>query len=290
MTIKHLYIGGGHVYGFSFFGLLKQTNINKIWSLNNIKSIHGISAGSIIGTIISLNLEWDVIENYLINRPWNEIFDLNINSIFNSFQNCGIFSKNEFVMIFESLFSAKDISCDITMLDFYKLTGIEHYYIVSKINIITNKIEYLTISYKNYPNWKLLDVMYMSCSLPILFQPLFIDNEVYLDGMFAFKNDVINEISHNNNESLTIDDILLITINNRYINPLVKTSSLFDYLLYIILILIKQIEDVYNIDIEHPNNYKIKKESFNLEIFYLTFTNKEERIRLINLGKNTFNK
>ena len=66
MTIEHLFIGGGNIYGFAFFGLLKESHNKNIWSLKNIKTIHGVSVGAIIGTIISLDIEWDILEDYLI--------------------------------------------------------------------------------------------------------------------------------------------------------------------------------------------------------------------------------
>jgi hypothetical protein len=43
------------------------------------------------------------------------------------------------------------------------------------------------------------------------------------------------------------------------------------------------------INIKHINNFKIKREPFNFDNFYLVICNKEERIKLINLGINTFN-
>jgi Patatin-like phospholipase len=282
MTIEHLFIGGGYIYGFSFFGLLKQLHMNNVWELKNIKSMYGISSGAMIGTMISLNLEWDVLQEYLINRPWERLFNLNMYSLFNSIQNRGVFSKAEFYDIFRSLFLAKDISCDITMLEFYEHTGIEHYYIVSEMNSLENRLESLTISYKTHPNWKLLDVVYMSSCLPMLFSPIIMEHYVYLDGIFSFKKKYIDDLlSNNDNYNETA---LFITLDNEEdTKPIDIQSSLLDYLICFLLSLIKP-DNRHFIDCKY--NYKIKIEPFNLERLLLIINNRQERVRLVNLGIN----
>jgi hypothetical protein len=291
MAIKHLFIGGGSFYGFSFFGILKQTYINNVWSLNNIETIHGISAGSMIGTMISLNLEWDVLEDYLVNRPWEKLFQMNMYSVINSIQNRGIFSKVEFQEIFKPLFLAKDLSCDITMSEFYDYTKIEHNYIVTKINADTSKLECLSISHKTHPDWKVLDVVYMSSCLPILFTPTFINGDIYLDGIFSVKKNIMMELcvpesvpdTANGDTIIKEDELLTISLENIKLNPLEQTSSLFDYLIQLIFYFIKyDNEDV----VVGNNNYVINREPFNLEQYYLSISNKQERVRLINLGIN----
>ena len=46
--IKHLVLSGGGVVGFSFYGLLRETNKKGLWDISNIETIYGTSVGSII--------------------------------------------------------------------------------------------------------------------------------------------------------------------------------------------------------------------------------------------------
>ena len=46
--IKNIVISGGGIGGFSFYGAIKQLNINDVWNINNIQNIFGTSIGSII--------------------------------------------------------------------------------------------------------------------------------------------------------------------------------------------------------------------------------------------------
>ena len=67
--------------------------------------------------------------------------------------------------IFVPLFSGKDISIDITLQDFYDITKKE-------IHIFTTDVmrfEVVDISYKTHPDWKLIDAVYASSSIPIIF-------------------------------------------------------------------------------------------------------------------------
>ena len=76
MPIKHLVISGGGPNILTLYGALKNLNQNDYWTIENIKSIYGTSAGSLIGLFIILNLEWEELDNYLIKRPWNTVFKI----------------------------------------------------------------------------------------------------------------------------------------------------------------------------------------------------------------------
>ena len=39
-----------------------------------------------------------------------------------------------------------------------------------------------TLSYKTHPEWKVIDAIYASCCLPMIFQPLLKDDKAYADG------------------------------------------------------------------------------------------------------------
>ena len=64
--IKHIVISGGGPTGLSYYGVLKETHKNGLWKYENIETMYGTSVGSIILTVISLQYEWDTIDDYLI--------------------------------------------------------------------------------------------------------------------------------------------------------------------------------------------------------------------------------
>lgn len=84
-TIKHLVISGGGPTIIQTLGAIQYLFEHNFIDIDNIQSIYGTSAGALLGTILCLRLEWDDITDYIIKRPWNEVFPINVKSIFDSY-------------------------------------------------------------------------------------------------------------------------------------------------------------------------------------------------------------
>jgi predicted acylesterase/phospholipase RssA len=178
MTIKHLVIsGGGHTL-FQSLGTLYYLETNDFFKLDNIESIYGTSAGTIIAVCIALKFDWETLNDYIIKRPWKDVFKINIQNILDVYKNRGIFDNTDIIKCFKPLFDAKDIPIDINLHDFYKLTKIELHFFTFEIN--EYKVE--DISYLTHPNIELVSAVHMSCSIPVLFKPVFIEDKCYVDG------------------------------------------------------------------------------------------------------------
>ena len=177
-NIKSIVISGGGHSVLTFYGILKESNKNNFWKLDQIESLYGTSAGSMLAIILALNIEWDILDDYLINRPWHSVFNISASSIFSIYTNFGIFSKDFIIEMFKSLFLSKDIQLDITLKEFYELNHID-------IHIYTTEIksfEYIDISHSTHPHWKVLDAIYASCAVPLIFYPFKFENKYYIDG------------------------------------------------------------------------------------------------------------
>lgn len=176
--IKSIVVSGGGHSLLTFYGILKESNKNNFWKLDQIESLYGTSAGSILAIILALNIDWDILDNYLINRPWQSVFNISASSILSIYNNFGIFSTDFIIEIFKSLFLSKDIQPAITLKEFYELNHID-------IHIYTTEIksfEYIDISHTTHPNWKVLDAVYASCAVPLIFYPFKFENKYYIDG------------------------------------------------------------------------------------------------------------
>jgi predicted acylesterase/phospholipase RssA len=73
-TIKHLVISSGGPAGHMMYSILRTLNLKGVWDIKDIKSIYGSSIGSFIAIILALRYEWEVMDDYLIKRPWEKIF------------------------------------------------------------------------------------------------------------------------------------------------------------------------------------------------------------------------
>ena len=178
MTIKHLVISGGGPLGLRYLGALEKLEKESIWKLENIVSIYGTSIGSIVGAFICLNYDWETLNKYIIDRPWNDAFKLTARQILDSYHNKGLFDKKLTEIIFKPLLEAKDLNIDITLKQFYEFSKIDFHIFTFELN----KFETVELSHTTHPDFSLLSALTMSSALPGIFMPTIIDNKCYIDG------------------------------------------------------------------------------------------------------------
>ena len=274
--IKHIVCSGGGVTGFAFYGAIKESYKQGLWHIDNIKSIYGTSVGSIFAVILTLKYDWDILDDYLIKRPWQNVFKFNLYSIFESLQRRGIFGREAIVDLFLPLFKGKDISIDITMLELYELTQLEIHMFTTDINIF----HITDISYKTHPNWKVVDAVYSSCAIPIIFSPFFKDNSCYCDGGLL-TNYPLEECI--NNGAAPEEVIGLCHVYDRqHIEAVSTESSLLDYVMTIIKKLLGKTLSAKSYNI--AKEFRISSPSISIYDIVNTTSDINERIRLIQQG------
>ena len=178
MTIKHLIISGGGPIMIQVLGAIQHLEQNNFINMNNIESIYGTSAGAIVGILICLKFDWETINDYIIKRPWKDVFPIKVQNIFDAYTKKGIFDIKTVEKCFKPLLDAKDIPMDINLEDFYKLSNIELHLFSFEINLY--KVE--DISYLTHPKLSLMTAIHMSSALPVLVTPVCIDDKCYIDG------------------------------------------------------------------------------------------------------------
>ena len=224
MTIKHLVISGGGPIMIQILGAIQHLEKNQIVDMKNIESIYGTSAGAIVGVLICLKFDWETINDYIIKRPWQDVFPIKVQTIFDAYTKKGIFDIKTIEKCFKPLLDAKDIPMDINLEDFYKLSNIELHLYSFEIN------EYIIqdISYLTHPKLSLMTAIHMTSGLPILVTPVCIDNKCYIDGgmgcnyplnyciesgknhdeILGFKNKYSDEKENVNSDSTILDFLL----------------------------------------------------------------------------------
>jgi predicted acylesterase/phospholipase RssA len=275
--IKHLVLSGGGVVGFSFYGLLRETNKKGLWNIHNIETIYGTSVGSIISIFIALHYDWDTLDDFIIKRPWQNVYKLSIDSFLYAFHNKGILDKKIMEHTFSPLFKGKDIDINITMKEFYEITKIE----IHMMTVDINTYDLVDISYKTHPHWNVIDAVYCSCCLPILFQPIIKENMCFCDGGFM-ANYPVKQCIENGAKPNEIFGMCRSSIfdSSSYITD---KSSLFDYILNI---LYKTISKILNKN-EIQHIYKeaiVQCPPLSIYDIYETASSMEKRLELIQKG------
>jgi predicted acylesterase/phospholipase RssA len=181
MTIKHLVISGGGPVLIHVLGAIQHLEENNYLDRKEIKSIYGTSAGAIVGALLCLGFDWETIRDYIIKRPWHDVFPVKVQNIFDAYTKKGVFDIKTFEKCFRPLLDAKDINMDVNLEDFYKLSNIELHLFAFEIN----EYKIHDVSYLTHPKLSLLSAIQMSCALPLLVTPVCIEDQCFIDGGFS---------------------------------------------------------------------------------------------------------
>jgi len=176
--IKHLVLSGGLYYGLHELGALHCLIKNDYLSIDNIEKIYGSSVGAVIGALLCLKLDWDIIFNYFINRPWNNIMSFDTNRFIDLYSEKGLFGEDLYHEVFDILLKYKNISPNITLKEFYEFSNIE----LNMFSLELNSFTFKRISYKTHPDMELITALHCTSAFPILFQPGKYINKYYVDG------------------------------------------------------------------------------------------------------------
>jgi predicted acylesterase/phospholipase RssA len=224
MTIKHLIISGGGPIMVQVLAAIQHLEKNNFVDMNNIETIYGTSAGAIVGILICLKYDWETINDYIIKRPWQDVFNIKVQNILDAYTNKGIFDIKTIEKCFKPLLDARDIPMNITLEEFYNLSKIELHLFSFEIN----EYKAIDVSYLTHPNLSLMVAVQMTCGIPILVTPVCMENKCFIDGgmicnyplsycinsgrnveeILGFKNKYNDDNSCINNESTLLDFLL----------------------------------------------------------------------------------
>jgi predicted acylesterase/phospholipase RssA len=278
--IRHIVCSGGGVTGLVFYGILKETHKQNVWKYEDIETLYGTSVGSIILTLLSLEYEWSVIDDFIIKKPWKNVFKYNIYSILDSIQQKGVFTIKVIEDMLLPFFKGKNMDETITLLELYEKTKKElHIYATE-----TNSNSLVDFSYKTHPNWRVIDVVFASCSIPIIFTPLIKGKQCFCDGSGKLHYPLVRCIEQNPN--INMDEILgirqnIITNTQIYEGD---ESTLFDYIGHLMRKLIEDSKEE-TIDIDIKNEYIVSSTHVSLDDIIEFSTNQALRMKLILDGK-----
>tara|TARA_B100000674_G_scaffold75639_1_gene52632 strand:+ start:1478 stop:2497 length:1020 start_codon:yes stop_codon:yes gene_type:complete len=196
-----LVFSGGGIGGISFIGCIKFLHEKKM--LSNIKKFIGTSSGAIIAALLSVGYTYE--ELYQLSTQINlHLFkDINPESVLSFFEDFGIDTGKNVEKIIEIFIKFKTKK---NLFTFSDLKELNKELIVSGVCINNQKICYF--NYENYPNMPISEAIRISTSVPILFKPYIIDDNLYIDGglldnfpIHLANNSQDNQLSNKINET-----------------------------------------------------------------------------------------
>lgn len=230
MTIKHMVLSGGGPAGFLTYGAARHLAKSDFWSLQNIETIYGTSIGSYMGVVFSLGYEWDWLDDYFIKRPWDKLVELNPLTFFEIYQTKGLLNADFIKETISPLFTAKELSPDITMKELFEYNHISIHIYTTEIN--GYHLEKVCLSHESHPDLPVITALAMSMAYPFAFAPVCIDDKCYIDGGLMNNyplRDCIEETKCEMNEILSFKNIWV--LDECKVND---DSNAFEFLLVIL--------------------------------------------------------
>ena len=274
--IKSIIISGGGHSVFTFYGIIKQALQSKYIVYENLESLYGTSAGSLICLLIALNIETEVLDNYLINKPWQELFHLTFDSFMHLYETFGIFNNDIFVDIFSHLFAYKELDVNITFEEFYQHNHLDIHLYSTKLE----NLEYTDFNHLTTPKMKVLDAIHASCAVPFIFPPYKQDTAYYLDGSIMIDLPLEPALTKHDKE-----EVLVIKKFSESI-VLKENPNLLDYMGFVFVNLIHKIIICNN---QHIENFIVVKDNIvSLDDILQMASQKEKRNTAIQYGMDLF--
>jgi predicted acylesterase/phospholipase RssA len=176
--IEHLVISGGGHNVITMCGAISLLKKKNYLDFSTLKSVDATSAGTILAFAFLLGIDEDEMENYLINRPWEKVFNISPDVVFEAFRKKGLFDINVMKEIMNPIVKSCGVSIDITLRELYHRTDTDFYIYATELN----NLEMITFSHTTHPDMPVINAVYLSCAVPPLFKPLTENNKCFLDG------------------------------------------------------------------------------------------------------------
>lgn len=288
-TIKHIVLSGGGIIGLTSYGILRDTHRDGRWSFDNIKSIYGTSIGAVMSAIIAMQFSWDELDVFFTKRPWHTVFPVSMFSVMDAVSTRGMYDVTHLAVALTPLLLAKDMTTNVTLSEFFQVTHIDLHLFAVEIN----QFKLVDISHVTHPEWRLIDAIYASCALPVLFRPLVVvipgddHNDVAVRGCYCYvdggilANYPIHECLATGVDPMEVLGITRAPSEKRIID---EHSNLFDYLSVILARTLSQMRRMI-----YPHNtyvlgqeYFIPTEGINIYKILQMFSCEHERKQLMN--------
>lgn len=176
--IENIVINGGGPTIFNVYGALRESSKQGLWNHADVKHYYGTSAGAIMAVVLSLEYSWEELDDYLIKRPWQTVWQFNALKVYEYYCNKGIYGTELFRQLLGPLIRGKDLDTECTLQELFNATNKTlHFYTIELSTFTLTEITHTT-----FPNMKVIEAVHASAALPILCQPLKYDGLYYTDG------------------------------------------------------------------------------------------------------------
>ncbi len=172
-AIKNLVFEGAGIRGIAFCGAVQEMESKKM--MDGIERVGGTSSGAIVALTISLGYSGKEIENIISKTNFKKFNDggfFFIGGINRLNKYFGWYKGKKFEKWLEKMIKEKTGNENITFEELHQ-RGFKELYITGTS---LNKQRAVVFSHESYPKMKIKDAVRISVSIPLYFEPVYIDS------------------------------------------------------------------------------------------------------------------
>lgn len=181
MAPVNLVLGGGYVKVVSFvrvLGVLRDAG-----HLDQVRNIAGTSAGAVLGLLFAVGYAPEEMEAMALaeDSPLLRMFDgadMRLDDVLGAVHTLGVVDMARFESVLRELIRQKTGQPSLTFLELSKRAGIN--LVVTGTNLSRGTLEYFCVD--RTPDMHVSLAVRISCAVPVLFRPVILNGDVYVDG------------------------------------------------------------------------------------------------------------
>lgn len=181
MTIKHLVLPGGGPILIQLLATVQTLEKRGVLRLADIETMYGTSAGAMLSVVLALKMDWETVNDYILKRPWQDVFPLHAGDVVSAFTNKGLFGRNTVEKCVKPLFEACNLPLDLSLRAFAEATHVELHMFAFDLN----GYQLEDLSPLTYPDLTVVQALHMTSAIPVLFTPVCLGRKCFIDGGIA---------------------------------------------------------------------------------------------------------
>lgn len=179
--IRHLVFSGGGPVLLQSIAAVAQLESSGFLRRDRLRTIYGTSAGFFVAVCVAMRVDREFLLKYLVQRPWHEVFSVGAAEIWGMWTSRGLFGRRQMEQCIAPILRAGHLSTQITLREFVRATGID----VRAMVFDVNAYQMVEIAAESHGDLELVDVLHMTCAIPLLMQPCIRGRACFLDGGIA---------------------------------------------------------------------------------------------------------
>lgn len=284
-----LCVSGGGVKICAYIGVLKKMEeiirqrkmmeskgIECNLPILNFKTICAVSAGCIFSLAYILGYNYIELLEDILMIDFRKLKNIQLSNLYSKF---GIDTGNNVMNWVKTIMKKKKCNVEINFLELYKKTNIDFQVMTTNLN----NYSYKKFNYIDTPNFKVIDAIRMSISIPLIYTVKKYNNEFYVDGgvisnypIIMFKDNLTNVlgIKFTNDTKTNIHNLesYIYNVFNCYMlkkdNSICKIDDINKCTVYI-----KTKTSAMNFNLKAREKYKLVQEGYNSINYFLEKNN-----------------